>query len=227
VAGRLTEQLGDRLRGAWLVGSAAIGGFQPERSDLDVQAVATVVLPEPERRRLAQSLSHEALPCPARGLEFVLYAEADLLRVEGPAFQLNLNTGARMARHVAFDPAADPRFWFVIDVAMAREHNRRLAGASAEDVLPELPRALVLRALLDSIAWRRQRDDPYADPGASACRAWAWATDGRWRSKPAAVEWARGRVAADADLPAAAEAVLLAALADAASADDPAPPAGA
>jgi hypothetical protein len=132
-----------------------------------------------------------------------------------------------MARHAAFDPVADPRFWFVIDVAMAREHNRRLAGAPAEDVLPELPRALVLRALLDSIAWHRQRADPGADPVASACRAWAWATDGRWRSKRAAVEWARGRVAEDTDLPAAAEAVLIGALADAASADDPAPPGGA
>jgi hypothetical protein len=224
VTRRLSDRLGDRLRGAWLVGSAALGDFSAERSDLDVQAVATEVLPERERRQLAQSLFHEALPCPARGLELVLYAEADLLRAGGPAFQLNLNTGARMTRHVALDPAADPRFWFAIDVAIAHEHSRRLAGAPAEVVLPELPRALVLRALLDSIAWHRQTEAPNADPGASASRAWAWATDGQWRSKPAAVAWARGRVAHLDDLPSAAEAVLVAALADAATAGDPAPP---
>jgi hypothetical protein len=178
-------------------------------------------VPERERRELALTLSHEALPCPARGLEFVLYAEPDLHRAEGPAFQLNLNTGARIARHVALDPAEDPRFWFVIDVAIARRHNRRLAGAPAERVLPELPRALVLRALLDSIAWHRGCDDPDADAVASACRAWAWATDGRWRSKRAAADWARRR-APEADPVAAAEATLTAQLAAA----GPARPAG-
>ena len=221
MARRLSDAVGDRLRGAWLVGSAGLGDFVPERSDLDIQAVTTGVVPERERRELAVTLSHEALPCPARGLEFVLYAEPDLHGADGPAFQLNLNTGARMARHVALDPAADPRFWFVIDVAIGRRHNRCLAGAPAEWVLPELPRALVLRALLDSIAWHRQSDDPNADAVASAARAWAWATDGRWRSKREAAEWARAR-APEEDLVAAAAAVLTAQVAAAA----PARPAG-
>jgi hypothetical protein len=213
--------MGDRLRGAWLVGSAGLGAFLPERSDLDVQAVTAGVVPERERHELARTLSHEALPCPARALEFVLYAEPDLRRADGPAFQLNLNTGARVTQPAALDPAEDPRFWFVIDVAIARRHSRRLAGAAAEDVLPELPRALVLRALLDSIAWHRECDDPDADPVASACRAWAWATDGRWRSKRAAAHWARRR-SPGADPVAAAEAALTAQLAAA----GPARPAG-
>jgi hypothetical protein len=213
--------LGDRLRGAWLVGSAGLGAFVPERSDLDIQAVTAGVVPERERRELAWTLSHEALPCPARGLEFVLYAEPDLHRPDGPAFQLNVNTGARIAPHVALDSAEDPRFWFVIDVAIARRHSRRLAGAPANDVLPDLPRALVLRALLESIAWHRRSDDPDADAAASASRAWAWATDGQWRSKRAAADWARRR-APEADPIAAAEAALTAQLAAAA----PARPAG-
>jgi hypothetical protein len=110
---------------------------------------------------------------------------------------------------VALDPAEDPRFWFAIDLAIARRHNRRLAGAPAERVLPELPRALVLRALLDSIVWHRRSDDPNADAVASACRAWAWATAGHWRSKRAAADWSRRR-APGADPGAAAEAALTA-----------------
>jgi hypothetical protein len=47
---------------------------------------------------------------------------------------------------------------------------------------------------------------------------------GAWLVGSAAVAWARGRVADEEDVPAAAEAVLVAALADATSADDPAPP---
>lgn len=103
MARRISDRLGHRLSGAWLVGSAALGDFALGRSDLDIQAVTTAIVPERERRQLALILSHEALPCPARGLEFVLYAEPDLHRADGPAFQLNLNTGARIARHVALD----------------------------------------------------------------------------------------------------------------------------
>jgi Domain of unknown function (DUF4111) len=204
---RLSHQLGDRLRGAWLTGSAALGDFVPARSDLDIQALATGHVPEPERRDLALSVSHEALPCPARGLEFVLYSEPDLHRVAGPAFQLNLNTGPRMPRHLALDPAEDPRFWFVIDVAIARRHGRRLAGEPPETLLPQLPRGLVLRALLDAIAWHRRHAGASGEAAVAAARAWAWATDGRWRSKPDAAAWARGR-APEADVAAAAVAAL-------------------
>jgi hypothetical protein len=212
VARRLSDRLGDRLRGAWLVGSAALGDFAPDRSDLDVQAVTTGVLPERESRELALTLSHEVLPCPARGLEFVLYAEPDLHRTDGPAFQLNLNTGGRMARHLALDPAGDPRFWFVIDVAIARPHGRRLAGLPAQALLPKLPRRLVLHALLDAIAWSRRPAADDGDAALAAARAWAWASDGRWRSKREAAEWARDRVAEEG-LVAGAEAALRAQLA--------------
>ena len=209
---RLSHRLGDRLRGAWLIGSAILGDFAPERSDLDVQAVTTGVLPERERWELALTLSHESLPCPARGLEFVLYAEPDLHQANGPAFQLNLNTGARMPRHMALDPAEDPRFWFVLDVAAARAHGRRLAGVPAEVALPELPRRLVLRALLDAIAWYRRPAAEGGEAALAAARGWAWASDGRWRSKREAAAWARGRTDEE-HLIAAAEAALTAQLA--------------
>ena len=60
---------------------------------------------------------------PARGLQFVLYAQGNLSDPCGPAFALNLNTGARMRHHVGLDPDAEPRFWFTLDVAIAREHG--------------------------------------------------------------------------------------------------------
>jgi hypothetical protein len=151
----------------------------------------------------------------------VLYAEPDLHRADGPAFQLNLNTGARLTRHMALDPAEDPRFWFVIDVAIARRHGRSLAGLSPEELLPELPRRLVLRALLDAIAWYGRYAAATDEAALAAARAWAWATDGRWRSKPEAAEWARAR-APEGDLVATAAAALTAQLAAA----GPARPAG-
>jgi tRNA-Thr(GGU) m(6)t(6)A37 methyltransferase TsaA len=183
---RLGERLGDRLLGAWLVGSGALGDFDPERSDVDVQAVSASRLARPEREDLAAALSHEALPCPVRGLEFVLYAREDLSDPAGPAFQLNLNTGPGMEHHAGYDPDAEPRFWFVLDVAIAREHARPLVGRPPHELLPELPRSLIVSAHRDALAWWRDHDRAGAVLAAS--RAWAWAETGRWLSKGAAAD---------------------------------------
>jgi hypothetical protein len=190
---RLHGRLEDRLVGAWLVGSGALGDFDRLRSDIDVQAVCTSRLARMELQRLAAALSHEALPCPVRGLEFVLYAREDLADPLGPAFQLNLNTGPGMEHHAGYDPAAEPRFWFLLDVAIAREHARPLAGLRPEGVLPALSRPLVLAALRDALQWYGAHDP--AQAVIAACRAWAWAVDGRWLSKGDAAAWATAQLA--------------------------------
>ncbi len=192
LADRLSARLGDGLLGAWVVGSAALGDFDPQRSDIDVQAVSAERLPPAELEALAAELSHAALPCPVRGLEFVLYAREDLDDPRGPAFQLNLNSGPGMEHHAGFNAEAEPRFWFVLDVAIAREHSLPLAGLGPAAVLPALPRELVSASLRDSLAWFRAHD---AGPAVlAACRAWAWASDGRWQSKGDAASWAMARL---------------------------------
>ena len=189
------EALGDRLVGAWLFGSGALGDFDPATSDLDVQVVTTVRLARAERERLAARLSHPALACPARGLELVLYAREDLHDPLGPAFQLNLNTGPRMPQHVAYDPSEDPRFWFVIDVAIGREAGRALAGPPPAEVFPELPARLVRASLERALAWFATNDPRGGDAALAAARAWAWAEEGRWLAKGPAAVWLTSRVA--------------------------------
>jgi predicted nucleotidyltransferase len=181
LASRLQQQLRDRLAAAWVVGSGALGDFDPQSSDVDVQAVSTVRLPRGELEALAAALSHDALPVPVRGLEFVLYAREDLEDPLGPAFSLNLNTGPGMEHHEGYDPEAEPRFWFTLDVAIAREHSRPLAGPSPATLLPELPRELVLAAHRKSVAWYRANAPELA--AVTEARARAWETEGRWLSK--------------------------------------------
>ena len=106
------------------------------------------------------ALSHEALPCPVRGLEFVLYARDALADPRGPAFQLNLNTGPGMEHHAGYDPDAEPRLWFVLDIAIARRHARPLAGLRPERIPPALLRPLVLSALLEALEWDPSHDGP-------------------------------------------------------------------
>jgi hypothetical protein len=193
VARRVADVVGDRLVGVWLVGSGALGDYDPRRSDIDVQAVATGILPRAEREALAGRLVHGALPNPARGLEFVLYARDELVAQGGPRFQLNLNTGARMDHHVAYDAGDDPRFWFTIDVSIARQSSAPLIGPPARDVLPEPPRRLVLAALLEAIDFFAALPGSPEQTVLSACRGWAWSVDGRWRSKGESARWARER----------------------------------
>jgi hypothetical protein len=176
-----------------VVGSSTLGDFDPLRSDIDVQAVSTTRLARAELEQLAVALSHPSLPCPVRGLEFVLYTHEDLADPRGPAFQLNLNSGPRMEQHAGYEPNLEPRFWFVIDIAIAREHARPLSGRAPGELLPALPRTLVLSSLRDALGWWREHDG--AGAILAACRAWAWATQERWLSKGDAAAWAAERVA--------------------------------
>jgi hypothetical protein len=100
-----------------------------------------------------------------------------------------------MEHRRSFDAAADPRFWFVVDVSIARQQALSLAGPSAADAFPPLPEGLVRSALRDSMAWYAQEGGSLAQTVLSATRTWAWATDGRWRSKADSARWARDRLA--------------------------------
>jgi Domain of unknown function (DUF4111) len=188
---RLRRLAGERLVGVWLLGSGALGDFDPVRSDLDVQAVTSERLTLARRKAIVNELVHEAFPVPARGLELVLYAREDL---DQAAYQLNLNTGPGMDRHVSFDADGDPRFWFVIDLSIGRAHGRALAGPEIAAVLPELPRPVVVRALREALDWFEANDPGGASAVLAACRAWAWASDGVWRSKGEAARWAQDRL---------------------------------
>ena len=121
----------------------------------------------------------------------MLYAREDLAQA---AYQLNLNTGPRMDRHVSFDANRDPRFWFVIDLSIGREHARALAGPAAADVFPSLPRPLIAASLRQAMAFFAAEDPTGAQLVLAACRAWAWAAEGRWLSKGEAAKWAQARL---------------------------------
>src|SRR4051795_5369368 len=69
---RLSPTLGDQLLAAWVVGSSALGDFDAARSDIDVQALRVARVDRDALRAVAAALSE--VPCPVRGLEFVLYA---------------------------------------------------------------------------------------------------------------------------------------------------------
>ena len=201
---RLSEGLDSELHAVVLGGSAALGAYEPGRSDLDVIAVCASPLTPTRARALARALSHRALPCPARRLELVVMTRASAAGNPGaPAFELDLNTGADESDHVGLDPAAEPGHWFVVDRSIARARGRALFGPPPRDVLSRVPRGAVLAALGDSLEWHAAHEPASSNSVLNACRAWRWTRTGRWTSKRAAAEWVRGRMSDPAAIDAA------------------------
>jgi hypothetical protein len=181
--------LGDNLVGAYIGGSLALDGYVPGRSDVDVAVVVRDALTDIQKHALVARLRHESLPCPARGLELVVY-RLDVTRAGGtdPGFEMELNTGEQMdfrATYRAEDrPEQDGCFWYAVDRSILREHGRALLGPPALEVFGEVDG--LLPVLADSVRWHLEH--PGSDGVLNAHRALIRVRTGQWVSK---VETAR------------------------------------
>jgi hypothetical protein len=193
-AGRLRTLLGDQLLAVYLIGSGALGGAVAEYSDLDLVAVCAHAPSADCTQELVAALTEEAMSWPLRGLEFVLYPRATVATPSPtPRFALNLNVGRRMPLHVSTAPAAEPAHWFALDLAILREHGVALLGPPASQLLAPIPRAWLLDALRDALAWHAANEPARHQGVLNACRAWRYAVDGVWSSKDAAADWVLAR----------------------------------
>jgi hypothetical protein len=183
---RLQGALGDLLVGAWLIGSGARDDYQPASSDLDVVAAVTRSLTDEEKARVVAMCRHESLACPAKGLELVVY-DPSLV----PAYELNLNSGARVSLHASTRAFEDEPHWFVIDLAVAREAACSLVGPDFADVFPELPAEDVRDAVREVLDWQQTVEPSTPNSVLSGCRALRFAVEGVWSSKSDAAAWAR------------------------------------
>ena len=193
-AGLLGRLLGDELVAAYLVGSGALGGVAAGQSDVDLVAVCAAAPGEELRRAVVAGLGGLAMGWPVRGLEFVLYTRAAVADpAERPRFELNLNVGPRMPYHLSLDPASEPAHWFVLDLAILRDHGRPLAGPPPRELVGPIPRRWVLEALADSMAWHRGNEPVLQQTVLNASRGWRFAAEGVWSSKDDAGAWALDR----------------------------------
>ena len=192
--GRLRRLLGDDLVGAWLIGSGALGGAVAESSDLDLVAVCAHAPSGDLIQQLVAALTEEAMTWPVRGLEFVLYPRAVVTSASrSPQFALNLNVGPRMPLHLSTNAAAEPAHWFVIDLAILREHGLVLHGPPAHELVAPIPRRWLLDALGNGLAWHAANEPALHQSVLNAGRAWRFAAEGVWSSKDAAAGWVLAR----------------------------------
>ena len=152
------------VAGAYLLGSALLGGFDPARSDLDVVVVVERPLDADERGRVWRAL--DELPPPFRKLELVVYAAG----ARPPAFDLNYPDGD-----------GEPGVWFVLDAAIAQERARPLRGRPWRELLEPVTEAETRRAAEEMARWADERDDELARP--HGVRARHYLEHGTWMTK--------------------------------------------
>jgi predicted nucleotidyltransferase len=128
----VVEALG-AVEGVFVVGSALLGSFDPQTSDVDLVAVVN----RPVDPGLVEEL--DRLGSPFRKLELVVYA----VGAKPPAYELNYPDGD-----------GEPDFWFVLDAAIAQERIGKwlelLQPVSAEET-----RA----AAAELLRWAEQRGE--------------------------------------------------------------------
>ena len=196
--------LGAELVGVYAAGSVGLGAYQPGRSDIDVAIVCENPLDEQTKRDLVGRLRHENLPCPARGLELVVYTSAIAAAGNAdPGFEVELNSGRAMAFRATYagdlrDPA-DGLFWYAIDRSILHSHGLVLAGPPAAQVFADIHEDGLTALLRASLRWwlalpaaaDTSDSEPahgFEDAVLGACRALVRVRTGRWRSKVAAGE---------------------------------------
>jgi hypothetical protein len=218
---RAVTILGPELVGAYVAGSLALGAYQPGRSDIDVALIVQDSLPLATKQQLIDRLRHESLPCPARGLELVVYrASAARSGTAEPGFELELNSGPGMPFRQTLRPAdrqvADGLFWYGLDRSILNVAGLALLGPPAGQMFTP-PRDADVRLLLaHAVRWwldlplRPGPTKASADPVLAACRALVWLRHRLWLSKREAAE----RLLADDVGPAPVIAAALAAGAD-------------
>jgi hypothetical protein len=187
----LRTSLGRDLVAVLVGGSVAFDDWIEGPSDIDVYAVVAGPLSRLQKEALAVALDHKNFPCPARGLELVVYSrpEARTPRMR-PRFELNLNTGMGIPELVSYDNATDPPHWFVIDREMTRARGKSIVGPRPTELFLPAPDEWVFSAIIESLDWHALNESNLANSILNACRAWRYLEERMWSSKTSAGLWA-------------------------------------
>lgn len=193
VADALGAALGDDLFAMYLHGSAVLGGFRWDRSDLDVLALSRGALSDPQVHRVGEALRSPGYP--ANGLELSLMTadEAAAPALPAPRFQLHVTTiGRDRAGKTVDGRVREGDRDLVLHLGVCRAHGLAVVGPPPSSTLGPVPDAVLLAAMRDEIAWARLHA-PLEYLVLTCARAWLFAETGRIASKIGAGTWASAR----------------------------------
>lgn len=190
--------LGDGMVGAYLHGSAALGGLRPH-SDLDLFVVAARRLPGRERRALVDGLL-ELSRHPARDglrpveLTVVVQSAVRPWR-HPPEREFQYGEWLRGEYERGLVPASEPDPDLAPLITMVLLANRPLAGPPPADVLDPVPRGDLVRAMTGGVpALLADLESDTRNVVLTLARVWSTVATGRIMPKDAAAEWALPRL---------------------------------
>ena len=181
-AAELTAELDAVLDGAltaaYLHGSAALGGWTAERSDVDILFVAADGLGAAGAARAGHALLRAADGCPGRGLECSVVTAGAAAR-PAPPWPFVLHVGVRdgeQVLHSGREGAGDADL--LMHYAVCRAAGVRLTGPSPDAAIGVVDRPVILGYLAGELGWGlANAAESYAV--LNACRALAYLRHGR------------------------------------------------
>jgi Domain of unknown function (DUF4111) len=166
-------------------GSAVLGGWSAEHSDVDLLLVADDAIDDAALARVGATLAGAGNSCPGRGLESSLVT-ASSARTPAPPwpFRLHVATGPHEPAGGRVVRAADGQGDrdLLMHFAVCREAGWAAAGPPPAALIGAVPRTAVLSYLADELDWGIERaPEPYAV--LNACRALVYRSEGEIVSK--------------------------------------------
>jgi len=185
LAATLEKHRGDVI-GVYLHGSSALGGWDPELSDVDVLAVVASPGDARSQRELGEALAAVG-PCPGAGLEMSVITAETAASLADFSFVVHVNTtkGEKVVVPGA-GHEGDPDL--LLHCAVCREHGVAVIGPPPQRVFGPVERDRVLAAMRQELLWGLENASA-AYAVLNACRAARYAEEGTLCSKVEGGRW--------------------------------------
>ncbi len=174
-----------QLLGAYLHGSASLGGWQPTSSDVDMVVVLRDATPQKALAAVEAVLEEHGRGSPGTGLECSVVAAGQAAKPRHPwPFLLHVHVPRGQEPTIVPGDSLPGDRDLLMHYAVCRAAGVPLVGPNPQDVFGPVPRSAVLDYLVDELRWGlTEASTAYAV--LNSCRALTFATYGELVSKVA------------------------------------------
>jgi predicted nucleotidyltransferase len=179
------------LVGVYLHGSAVLGGYMANGSDVDVLAVIAEPTDVRVLARMRDRLIGTARRWPTIGLEMSVITAATAMDPGDCPFELHVVVdGSEVRAVMGTDQDGDPDL--ILYAEVCRRHGLAVYGPPADQVFAPVPWARLIRAVRDEVRLGQEHGH-LSYTVLNACRALRFATDGVLCSKLDGGQWLLAR----------------------------------
>lgn len=185
---RLLAAVPEMLVGVYVHGSAVLGDFQPNSSDVDILVVVQDDVPRSSIQTMVELLSTIS-GCPGTGIEVSIVDESAARRPSPPwPYRVHITTSPDERKTVWCKPGFGDGD-LILHYAVARQSGWAAYGASSAVVVGEIGRPALARQLAAELRWAAEYStESYVV--LNTCRALRWTRELMLSSKTAGGMWA-------------------------------------